>query len=298
MIDNDCSILIAVFCRVLNINRSIKICADELSRGVDMALNKSSEDFRKILGLPMIFNDTKTNFNDTKTNFNDTKTNFNDSRTSFNETNSDNRYDYITGRKQEKENDTYHTMISKLPMDQSRVQYPGSGSRPGLSHDIDTTTEFQSPIRGVQLKQYSSGETPSTVPRYSTQSGNYQNNQNNNQNSYKDNYENDKNDYQKGKDYQNNYQNNFKDDYQNDKNDNNFSGKQEYRQQDRQDRRQEKEYRQGHGQGHSRLNISDIPIVDSASDRSSPQVASPSEEEKEGARDQESKQGKKNLTFF
>ena len=270
-----------------------------------MALNKSSEDFRKILGLPMIFNDTKTNFNDTKTNFNDTKTNFNDSRTSFNETNSDNRYDYITGRKQEKENDTYHTMISKLPMDQSRGQYSGSGpfivdqsgrkytgsgSGPGVSHDSDTTTEFQSPIRGVQLKQYSSGETPSTVPRYSTIGGNYQSNQNNNQNSYKDNYDNDKNDYQKGKDYQNNYQNNFKDDYQNDKNDNNFSCKQEYR--------QEKEYRQGHGQGHSRLNISDIPIVDSASDRSSPQVASPSEEEKEGARDQESKQGKKNLTFF
>ena len=93
-----------------------------------MALNKSSEDFRKILGLPMIFNDTKTNFNDTKSSFNDTKTSFNDNKMSFNETNIDNRYDYMTGRKQDKENDIYHTMISKLPMDQSRGQY----SRPGI----------------------------------------------------------------------------------------------------------------------------------------------------------------------
>ena len=225
---------------------------------MDLAVNKSGEDFRNILGIPKVFDNEESRHEGRY-----------EARY---EARNESKYDYTTGyetgatgamgRKQDI--DTYHEMISKLPTgkvpigkvpsDESRrrnaANAPTAGNAAYASagyagNDNDLTAEFQSPVRGKNAYTGPGGRDPPTVPRYSynppasstaaaatsASEGTARN------------------------------------------------------QSTRSSERQSSQSSRG------RMDISDIPVVDSASDRSSPQAPSLTDDEKESLHEEKSSLG-------
>lgn len=111
----------------------------KLNKGVDLAINKSGEDFRRILGIPKVVD----------------------------EVNIENQYDNVmTGHTQGI--DIYQKLSSQYPNDESQQRYGTA------VNENDITTEFQSPLRGLKQSYYIDGDAPTTAPRYSGIGDRYQ----------------------------------------------------------------------------------------------------------------------------
>lgn len=114
--------------RVSKINCSIKATDQDLNRTVDVALNKSSEDFRNMLGVRTMFDEVAPQNHDDRI------------PSSYL-----NQHDKLRSR--------------KLPSDHGRFDSDAS--------ENDTTTEFQSPMRSSKQQYFKDSTAQSTLPRYS-----------------------------------------------------------------------------------------------------------------------------------
>lgn len=128
-----------LYFRVTKINKSIKIIARELDRTVDAAVNKSGEDFRNILGI----------------------------RNMIEESPVLGEYDYVNDRFER-----FHPYQKEI----SKRQTNDASRRRNEFNENDTTAEFHSPLRGVKQNNYNNdndndANAPPTVPRYSNTGG-------------------------------------------------------------------------------------------------------------------------------